>query len=247
MRRRLGTALAIVSLVLGGAAWARRAAPTAAAAPAPAAPRAAAASLPPITSPSSPLVDSAFSRLATLRFTSANQHRSVSVRLYDRQGHLDESAASELDTLLADARDPDQIESHPIDRRTLQLVAKAAYHFKSSNIDVVSGYRKPGRRREGPHGRGAAVDFKLEGVSAKELAAYLRTQSRVGVGVYTHPRTQFVHLDVREQSFHWLDASPPGKHWRERSIGGRTLLARDARYERGSDWPEGTPRPLDEP
>ena len=31
----------------------------------------------------------------------------------------------------------------------------------------------------------------------------------MGVGVYTNPLTQYVHLDVRERSYHWIDASPP--------------------------------------
>ncbi len=245
MRRLLGAALAVVSIALGAVWCARRAEPAAAATlaersappPAPVAPRVE----PPVSARAAE--DSVFSRLPPLRFSSANQHRSLSVRLYDAEGRVDEATASALDELLADARDPEQIAVRPIDRRTLQLVVKAAYHFKSADIQVISAYRKPGRRREGPHGRGTAIDFKLGGVPAKKLASYLRTQSRVGVGIYTHPRTQFVHLDVREQSFHWLDASPPGKHWRERSIGGRALLACDAHYARRDDWPEGTSPP----
>jgi uncharacterized protein YcbK (DUF882 family) len=244
-------AAAVLSVGLGGAAWARRAAPAAG----PVATKSAALhatalepkALPPALLGAPPLAASAeetrFSRLAPLEFSSANLHRSLSVRLYDHDGRVDEAAASELDNLLADARDPEQIEVCAIQRRTLQLVAKAAYHFRSTHIEVVSAYRKPRRRREGPHGRGDAVDFKLEDVPANLLAAYLRTQPRVGVGIYTHPKTQFVHLDVREQSFHWLDASPPGKHWRERSIGGKTAVKRDATYVRGDDWPEGTEPP----
>jgi hypothetical protein len=82
-------------------------------------------------------------------------------------------------------------------------------------------------------------------VPAAKLASYLRTLPRVGVGIYTHPKTQFVHLDSRQRSFHWIDASPPGRTWRERSLGGRALAANDARYTRASDWPEGvTPRQI---
>jgi uncharacterized protein YcbK (DUF882 family) len=114
---------------------------------------------------------------------------------------------------------------------------KAAYHFRHYEVEVVSAYRKPGRRREGPHGLGAAIDFRLRGVSATELARYLRELPRTGVGVYTHPKTQYVHLDSREHSFHWLDASPPRRHWRERSLGGRGLDARDAAYVPETDLP----------
>jgi hypothetical protein len=124
-------------------------------------------------------------------------------------------------------------------RRTLQLVVRAALHFRVREVEVVSAYRKPGRRREGPHASGRALDFKLPGVPARMLASYLRQLPRVGVGVYTHPKTAFVHLDTREQSFHWLDASPPGRHWREQSLGSAGLAKRDAAYRPANDWPEG--------
>jgi uncharacterized protein YcbK (DUF882 family) len=114
---------------------------------------------------------------------------------------------------------------------------KAAYHFDAYEVEVVSAYRKPGRRREGPHGTGTAIDFRLRGVDARELASYLREIPRTGVGVYTDRRTQYVHIDSREHSFHWLDASPPRRHWREKSIGARDLEKRDALYNPAHDWP----------
>lgn len=107
----------------------------------------------------------------------------------------------------------------------------------------MSAYRKPGRRREGLHATGKAIDFKLPGVAPAALAAYLRTLARVGVGVYTHPKTSYVHLDDREHSFYWLDASPPGRSWRERSIADPSLAKRDAAYRRADDWPEGSTLP----
>ena len=71
------------------------------------------------------------------------------------------------------------------------------------------------------------------------LASYLRELPRTGVGVYTHPKTQYVHLDSREHSFHWLDASPPRRRWRENSIGARDLVVRDGAYTPALDLPEG--------
>ncbi len=174
-----------------------------------------------------------------LRLTNVNSNEVREVALYDAAGRVDEARARELDALLCDARDPKHHESAPLDRRTLQLVYRAAYHFRATEVEVISAYRKPSRRREGLHARGQAIDFKLPGVTAAALASYLRTLSRVGVGVYTHPRTQYVHLDVREQSYHWLDASPPGRTWRERSIGNPRLIAQaDASYHAERDFPE---------
>ncbi len=184
--------------------------------------------------------NSSFAKLSPISITNNNTRKTVSLRLYDSSGAVDEQAAEELDSLLCDARDRDNIETITIDRRLLQLVYRAAYHFSSDKVEVVSAYRKAIHKREGMHAQGRAMDFRLSGVKALILAAYLRTIPRVGVGIYTHPKTQFVHLDVRDQSFHWLDASPPRRHWREMNIGGKALIAQDAKYSRKDDWPEGT-------
>jgi uncharacterized protein YcbK (DUF882 family) len=180
---------------------------------------------------------SPFARLPALHIENQTSRESLDLRLYDAAGAVDESAARALDQLLCDARKPKRRETTTMARRTLQLLFKAAYHFGSYEVEVVSGYRKPGRRREGPHGTGSAIDFRLSGVKAAELAAYLRRIPRTGVGVYTHPKTQYVHLDTREHSFHWLDASPPRRHWRERSIGSAHLPQLDQSYSPTVDLP----------
>jgi uncharacterized protein YcbK (DUF882 family) len=179
-----------------------------------------------------------FEALEALHIENQTTREARDLKLYDARGEIDETAARQLDELLCDARNPKHHEATRIDRRTLQLLYKAAYHFDSYEVEVVSAYRKPGRRREGPHGTGAAIDFRLKGVSAPLLASYLRGIPRTGVGIYTHPKTQFVHLDSREHSFHWLDASPPRRHWRERSIGSRDLARLDQSYSLAIDLPD---------
>jgi len=186
---------------------------------------------------------SSFARLSPLTITNINSRKVVSTRLYTKSGQIDEQAALRLDSLLCDARDPDDVQSRTIDRRLIQLVFRAAYHFSSDHVEVVSAYRKAVHKHEGVHAQGRAIDFRLASVAAPVLAAYLRTIPRVGVGIYTHPKTQFVHLDIREHSFHWLDASPPRRHWREQNISSKTLNAQDAQYKRRDDWPEGTMPP----
>jgi uncharacterized protein YcbK (DUF882 family) len=194
-----------------------------------------------------PRAEAPFAGLPSLRFSNQSTRQNALVRLYDDLGRVDEAEALRLDALLADTRDPKNCATITLDRRTLQLAVRAALHFHVLEVQVVSAYRKPGRRREGPHASGKAIDFKLPGIPARTLAAYLRTLPRVGVGVYTHPKTSFVHLDDRERSFHWLDASPPGRTWRERSLGGGVgLIKRDAAYARRDDWPENTSPPPDE-
>jgi uncharacterized protein YcbK (DUF882 family) len=242
MRRSFRFALsAMLGLGIAGVAWAGRPGP---APKAPALHKAsskgvgAEAPLPAQSKEGAP-----FPKLKPLRIFSRNFKATLDVDLYDDQGRVDEAAACRLDALLVEGDEPKQASAVSIDRRTLQLLFRAAYHFDANQVEIISGYRKPGRRREGPHASGRAVDFKLPHVPAATLAAYLRTLPRVGVGVYTHPRTQYVHLDVREHSFHWIDASPPGRSWRERSLGSPRLSARDAAYSPKNDWPEGTNPP----
>lgn len=187
--------------------------------------------------PTSSSAQSAFQDLTPLRICNLNTRDCLDARLYDRAGKLNEPEAKKLDQLLGDFRDPKQPETWTLDRRLFQLIFKTAYFFQSGTVEVVSAYRKARRKREGFHAQGLAMDFKLTGVPAASLASYLRELPRVGVGVYTHPRTQYVHLDVRQRSYHWLDASPPNRTWREKSLGGPDLAARDESYTPEDDWP----------
>jgi uncharacterized protein YcbK (DUF882 family) len=173
-------------------------------------------------------------RLAPLRFVHARGGDALVVRLYRRDGTIDEDAATSLDGLLDDAAADGA--PRAIDRRVLKLIVKAADHFHASEVHVVSSWRdakRPGSR----HAMGQAMDFMLAGVASGTLAQYLRTGARVGVGIYTHPRTRFVHLDVREESFHWIDGSPPGRSWREKGITDRGAAGRDRAYSPEQDIP----------
>jgi uncharacterized protein YcbK (DUF882 family) len=179
-----------------------------------------------------------------LRISYVNTRQSTKLRLYDANGKVDKAAAAQLDQLLCDVRDPAHPRTTTLDRRTLQLLFRAAYHFRAREVEVISGYRKPGRRPEGRHGEGRAIDFRLPKVRASALAAYLRTLPRVGVGLYTHRATQFVHLDSRERSYHWLDPSPPGVSLPERPLAIGDPTKRDATYVPNDDLPEaGVPEP----
>jgi hypothetical protein len=163
-----------------------------------------------------------------VRVECANTSADADVLLYREDGELDERALATFEETVAEVP-----YAHGLNPRTIQLAFKAAYHFGARKVVVVSSYR-PGR---GPHAAGDALDFKLTGVGAATLAAYLRTLPRAGVGIYTNPRTQYVHVDAREQSFHWLDASPPGKTWREARIADPKRDARDDGWTAESDLP----------
>lgn len=114
-------------------------------------------------------------------------------------------------------------ETHEVHPRLLELVYRAARHFRAPYVHVVSGYRTGSATSR--HSQGRALDFVLPGVSDRRLAAYLRPQGFVGVGIY--PVSGFVHLDVRARSYFWSDSSGPGQRNRERPM----LAAQTARYD----------------
>jgi uncharacterized protein YcbK (DUF882 family) len=170
--------------------------------------------------------------LEPLKVECANSGASDEVRLYADDGSLEERALDAFSHVAADFNG-----YSPLHRRLIQLVVKAAHHFRASALIVVSGFRQKRGTKGDHHTAGEALDFKLPGVDYRKLAAYLRSFPRVGVGIYTHPKTQYVHLDVRDRSYHWLDASPPGVTWREALLPDPSQARRDASYTPESDLP----------
>jgi uncharacterized protein YcbK (DUF882 family) len=170
--------------------------------------------------------------LEPLKVSCANSGASASLRLYGKDGSLDPEAVEAFSRVSADFNG-----YAPLHPRLVQLAAKAAYHFHSSSLVIVSGFRQKRRGKVDHHTAGEALDFKLPGVDYRKLAAYLRGYPLVGVGVYTNPKTQYVHLDVRDRSYHWLDASPPGVTWREALLPDPSQATRDASYTPESDLP----------
>lgn len=113
--------------------------------------------------------------------------------------------------------------THEVHPRLVELVYRAVRQFRVPYVHVVSGYRDG--RATSRHTQGRAVDFALPGVSDRRLAAYLRPQGFVGVGIY--PVSGFVHLDVRARSHFWSDSSGPSQPARERPM----LRSQTARFD----------------
>ena len=172
-------------------------------------------------------------RLGPLLLRDVNTLATVTLRLYKDDGSLDEEAAAEVDRVLWAAKDG---EPPHVSRRLLQLLVKAAAALDAHEVDVISSHR--GKARKGSrHRSGEAIDFVFPGIKPKQIAAECRTFARVGVGQYVNPRSQFVHLDVREHSYHWIDGSPPGRTGREQALADATAEARDSAYTPEQDLP----------
>lgn len=135
-------------------------------------------------------------------------------------------SAEDLDRAAHVLREPSSGNEHPIDPRILDLVYRVQTHFNAHEIRIISGYRTPRKTVPSNHGKGRAIDLVVPGATDEEVAKFAREQGFVGVGVY--PVSGFVHLDVRERSYFWIDTSGPGKRARTRGILGDIAAKSDA-------------------
>ena len=125
-------------------------------------------------------------------------------------------SAEDLDRAAHVMREPSTGNEHPIDPRLLDFVYRVQAHFHAPEVRIISGYRTPRHGGTSNHGKGRAMDLVVPGTTDEEVAKFAREQGFVGVGVY--PTSGFVHLDIRERSFFWVDRSGPGKRSRVRGI-----------------------------
>jgi uncharacterized protein YcbK (DUF882 family) len=115
---------------------------------------------------------------------------------------------------------------HPIDPRLLDLVYQLQQHFGAGEIRFLSGYRTP-KKPGSNHGYGRAMDLVVPGATDEEVVTYARTLGFLGVGIY--PTSGFVHVDVRDRSFFWVDKSGPGAPNKTVGILGGDAAASDAK------------------
>jgi uncharacterized protein YcbK (DUF882 family) len=158
-----------------------------------------------------------------LAIVSLNTRDRVEVSaLSDRGGF----AASDLDRVAFVLREPSSGNVHPVEPRLVDLVYRVQRQFSAPEVRVISGYRTPHGRNASNHGRGRAIDIVVPGAADADVAKFARELGFVGVGIY--PASGFVHIDVRDRSYFWVDASAPGRRNRERGILGDLAQKSDA-------------------
>jgi hypothetical protein len=113
---------------------------------------------------------------------------------------------------------------HEVHPRLLDLAYRAMRHFGAAEVELISGFRDG--RTTSRHSHGRAMDIRLPGVDLRRLAEFFYRQGFVGVGIY--PRSRFVHVDVRAQSYFWVDHSRAGRRGRARPILGELARRMDA-------------------
>ncbi|MET0390079.1 MAG: DUF882 domain-containing protein [Polyangiales bacterium] len=147
----------------------------------------------------------------------------------------DDGGFSEAELLrAARALTPGRPTPHPIAPHLLDLVYRAMRHFDAPLVHVISGYRAD--RAGSRHTQGRAIDMVLPGVSNEQLARYLRDLGFVGVGTY--PKSGFVHLDVRDASFFWVDNSLPGERCKVVPVLSETAAKADERARARGEQPD---------
>lgn len=113
---------------------------------------------------------------------------------------------SELQRLDHICRDFRQEEVHPMDKKLFDQIS----HIQNvlgveTEVQIISGYRSPatnamlrgrssGVAKKSFHMLGQAIDFRLDGVSLKQVHEAALELKAGGVGYY--PRSQFVHIDT---------------------------------------------------
>jgi uncharacterized protein YcbK (DUF882 family) len=125
-------------------------------------------------------------------------------------------SAEDLDRAAHVMREPSSGNEHPIDPRLLDVIYRLEARFHAHEIRIISGYRTPRGGATSNHGKGRAMDLVVPGASDEDVAKFAREQGFAGVGIY--PVSGFVHVDVRERSYFWVDTSGPGKRSRIRGI-----------------------------
>ncbi|MBX3274793.1 MAG: DUF882 domain-containing protein [Sandaracinaceae bacterium] len=90
----------------------------------------------------------------------------------------------------------------------LERVQRIADAFDGHRIEIVSGHR-PDASPTSRHHHARAIDLRVDGASAEEVRDVLAGLDATGLGLY--PRSEFVHVDVRERAHYWVDESGPGE------------------------------------
>jgi uncharacterized protein YcbK (DUF882 family) len=138
----------------------------------------------------------------------ALNHREVLVvDPIDEEGRVSEKALALFETLLRSWRTDDE---HTIDPMLVKLLHATALAHDGVLI-VSSGYREPGHgtKPTSMHTKGKAADVRHPYLPAKMIADFAREWGAGGVGYY--PKTAFVHVDVRDKPFYWIDYSAKGE------------------------------------
>jgi uncharacterized protein YcbK (DUF882 family) len=133
------------------------------------------------------------------------RQESLKLNIFNRDGSYNLETLRSLSRLLRCKRTDTATSIEP---RLFVILSHIYDHFGERRIEVTSGYRNQIRTTSN-HFRGSATDIHIEGVTPRELSAFVESLDAGGMGVGLYPRGGFVHVDVRPPpSYRWIDYSP---------------------------------------
>jgi uncharacterized protein YcbK (DUF882 family) len=144
-----------------------------------------------------------------LHIYAENLREEVNVNIYNEDGSYNQEALAKLDQLWRDFR---KKEVRAVDPHLYEMLSIVYDHFDHKKILLGSGFRV--EQNTSRHYHASAADFRVEGVSYREVYAYVQTLDMGGMGMGQYPTSQFVHMDYRapgEPSFRWTDTAGSGK------------------------------------
>jgi uncharacterized protein YcbK (DUF882 family) len=139
---------------------------------------------------------------AQARFTieAANTGEQVEVLLDLASGDMDEATYRAIRHLMRCRRTGAEA---PIDPRLIELLYKISQRT-GEKIVLISGFRTPAFAAPASyHVRGMAADIRIPGLTALMVRDLARAMGVHGIGYY--PRSQFVHVDMRDEPYFWTD------------------------------------------
>lgn len=129
-----------------------------------------------------------------------NTGEQVEVAIDLASGELDQGSYRALRHLMRCRRTGAEV---PIDPRLIETLYQMSQRT-GEKILLISGYRAPAYAAPASyHVRGMAADIRIPGMTALMVRDLARAIGVRGIGYY--PRSQFVHVDMREESFFWTD------------------------------------------
>jgi LysM repeat protein len=144
-----------------------------------------------------------------IRFVRVWNNASVTARLLNKAGHVLPDARRKVSAISGPRTKAKRGRVHLLNARLLQMVQRVAERWPGQTVEIVSGYRPSQHGHESRHSMAKALDFRVKGVSHKELYDFCKELPNSGCGYY--PNSVFVHMDTREKSAIWIDYSAPGE------------------------------------
>lgn len=141
-----------------------------------------------------------------VRFVRVWNNETITVRLMTRSGKINKNSRRRLSKLSGPRRSRRNKLLHP---RIIHMIQRVAERWPGKTIEIVSGYRPGQKGTESQHSNARALDFRVLGITNKELYDFCTELPKSGCGYY--PNSVFIHMDARKKSATWTDLSSPGE------------------------------------